>query len=241
MKIAIVGTGKMGQVIEGIATSRGHEIVLRANSKHPLSVDKLQESEADVAIEFTQPESAVKNIFTCFDAGVPVVTGTTGWFNRFNEVKGRCEQEQQCLFHASNFSIGVNLFFEVNKQLARLMNDHDAYEPEILEIHHTEKKDAPSGTAITTAEGILYELQRKDSWINDTEGQDSELCIESQRLPGVPGTHRVTYQSADDVLVLEHEAKGRNGFALGAVKAAEWARDKRGVFTMKDMLGIGQD
>ncbi len=226
----------MGKTIEDVAVKRGHEIGLRASSEEPFKSDDL--IGCDVAIEFSEPEAAVNNIFKCFDAHIPVVVGTTGWYGRFNEVEARCIESENTLFHATNFSPGVNMLFALNEKLATLMNDFDEYEPGILEIHHTEKKDSPSGTAITLAEGMLYHLKRKSEWVNHHSESPQELCIISERTPGVPGTHIITYTSADDGITLRHDAKNRIGFARGAVMAAEWVQNKKGVFTMRHLLNI---
>lgn len=236
MRIALIGYGKMGREIEEIALERGHSISLRSDSTHPFRAEDLKET--DVAIEFSTPETAVKHIFRCFDARIPVVCGTTGWYGRFNEVKHRCEEEAQSLFHATNFSFGVNVFFEINRLLARYMRDAEAYSSRITEIHHTEKKDAPSGTGISLAEIILDEVNRYTEWVNDLATQPGQLPLLSQRLPGVPGTHEVVWESEVDELKLIHTAHNRKGFALGAVMAAEWLHHKTGVFTMRHMLKL---
>ncbi len=236
MRIAIIGYGKMGKEIEKIALDRGHEITLRASSMHPFKSDDL--STSDVAIEFSNPKIAVDNIFKCFEGNTPVVVGTTGWYNRFNEVRHECENSGAALLHATNFSIGVNLFFQLNRQLAELMNKFEDYNPAMSEIHHTEKLDAPSGTAITLAEDLIYSLERKEKWVNDEESKPEELEIISKRIDSVPGTHNIKYSSAVDEITIEHLAKNRKGFALGAVLAAEWVVGKKGVFNMNDLLSI---
>lgn len=236
MKIAIIGYGKMGKEIEKVATSRGHEIVLRSTSKEPFLPADL--SETDVAIEFTHPDEVVKNIFKCFEGNTPVVTGTTGWYNRFNEVKDRCLEEEQSLFYATNFSLGVNLFFQLNKQLSRLMDPYDDYKAGIHETHHTEKKDAPSGTAITLAEDLVYESTRYKDWSDKDENESDILNVSSSRIEGVPGTHEIKWRSDIDEIEITHTAFNRKGFALGSVLAAEWVNDRHGVFTMRDMLKL---
>lgn len=236
MKIAIIGYGKMGKAIEEIALKRGHSIVLRSSSSEPFLPADLKE--ADVAIEFTRPEEAVKNIFKCFDGNTPIVTGTTGWFNRLNEVKSVCQEKNQSLFYASNFSLGVNLFFQLNKELTRLMEPHREYSASMTEIHHTQKKDAPSGTAISLAEDLIYESTQYDSWVNDKSEIENELPIISERIDDVPGTHEICWKSEIDKIEIIHTAFGRQGFALGAIIAAEWLGSKKGVYTMKHLLNL---
>lgn len=236
MKIAIIGYGKMGKEVEAAAIERGHEIILKIDSIDQLSSTKL--AEADVAIEFTTPESAVDNIKRCFDVKLPVIVGTTGWGQELEAVKKQCSQEQASLLYASNFSIGVNILFEVNKKLAQLMNNQEMYDVAMEEIHHTEKKDAPSGTAISLADGITMNLDRKKSWSLDNDVQAEEIHINSLREVNVPGTHIIKYRSDIDELEIKHTAKGRKGFALGAVMAAEWLPGKIGTFTMKDLLKL---
>ena len=235
MKIAILGYGKMGKVIEEIALQRGHSIDLKVNQTK-LDFDLL--SDCDVAIEFSAPESAVKNINKCFEANVPVVVGTTGWYAEFNAVQERCISENKGLLYATNFSVGVNIFYEINKKLAALMDVNSQYDVKVKETHHLQKLDAPSGTAISIAEGIIDNLDRKDSWKNDLIVFENELAIESIRTEDVPGTHVVKYESDIDFVEIKHEAKNRNGFAFGAVLAAEYIRGKKGVFTMKDVLSF---
>lgn len=237
MKIALLGYGKMGKAIESvIAGIPQHEVILRydGESAGPLTTSMLKE--ADVAIEFSTPDTAVLNIYTCFAAGVPVVVGTTGWHKQLPAVTLRCEETNSTLFWASNFSIGVNIFFAVNKYLAKVMNEQEQYDVTLEEIHHTEKLDAPSGTAITLATGVLEELDRKHVWVNQPAEGEEQLSIISKREEGVPGTHLVTYQSGIDTIEISHVAHSRLGFAQGAVKAAEWVHGKYGVYTMSDML-----
>lgn len=233
MKIALIGYGKMGKEIEQIALSRGHEIVFTSN--HAITNSSDQINSADVAIEFSQPDAAANNILACFDLGIPVVVGTTGWYNRLNEIKSEAESKGGTLLYATNFSIGVNILFHINEKLASIMNDVQEYEPSIQEIHHLQKLDKPSGTAITIAEGILQNLDRKKQWTLDEPSVD-DLHIDVLREPEVPGTHIIKYDSEVDFIEIKHEAKSRKGFALGAVKAAEWLQNKKGVFTMKDFL-----
>ena len=237
MNIAILGYGKMGKVIEEIATQRGHSITLKVN-KTNLDFDLELLRDCDVAIEFSSPESAIGNINKCFDASVPVVVGTTGWYAEFNTVQERCISENKGLLYATNFSVGVNIFYEINKKLAALMDANSQYDVALEETHHTQKLDAPSGTAISIAEGIIDNLDRKDSWKNDTIVSENELAIESIRTEDVPGTHVVKYESDIDVVEIKHEAKNRNGFAFGAVLAAEYINGKNGIFTMKDVLSL---
>ena len=239
MQIALIGYGKMGKAIEEIALKAGHTIVSRID----FNDDVLQGIKgADVVIEFTNPEAAKGNILKCFEAKVQVVVGTTGWYNDFDEIKLLAESTGNSLFYATNFSLGVNIFFELNKHLAKLMNTHEMYEPEMEEIHHLQKKDAPSGTAITLAEGLIANLDRKKTWVNreDENNKPSnpfELNIISKREGEVPGTHTITYKSDIDEITITHQAYNRMGFATGALKAAEWIKDKIGVYTMDDMLG----
>ena len=236
MKIALSGYGKMGKEIEKIALQRGHEIVVTFNDPDDWAGKEEQLAEADVAIEFSMPQSVVSNIFRCFDARVPVVVGTTGWFGQLEHVKEVCRKHNQSILYASNFSIGVNLFFELNKGLAKLMNDHEEYEVSVEETHHTAKVDSPSGTAIHLASDIIDGVDSKDVWTNEKTDKDYELDIVSHRIENVPGTHVVKYESDIDDIEIVHTAKSRVGFAKGAVLAAEWLTDKKGVFTMSDLL-----
>jgi 4-hydroxy-tetrahydrodipicolinate reductase len=238
MKIALIGYGKMGKAIEQIAVSRGHTIVLA------VSIDNLEDNtiekirQADVAIEFTGPESAFENILRCLDAGIPVVSGSTGWLARMEEAKSYCRQTGGAMLYASNFSVGVNIFFEVNKRLATLMAPHPEYEVKVSEIHHTEKKDSPSGTAITLAEQILEKIKRKKEWVNHNSDNLEELAILSERTDPAPGTHIIDYYSDIDTLTITHTAHSRRGFATGAVLAAEFIAGKKGIFHMSDVLGF---
>ncbi len=226
----------MGKEIEKIAQERGHEIVVTFDDPDDWVGKEQELAKADVAIEFSRPHSVVSNIFKCFDEKVPVVVGTTGWFGQLEHVKQVCRQHNQSLFYASNFSIGVNLFFEVSKVLAKLMNEHEEYAVRIEETHHKSKADAPSGTAIHLANDIIDGLDRKDVWLNEKNKKDYELEIISHRSENVPGTHEVHYDSEIDSLELKHTAKSRVGFAKGAVLAAEWLHHKKGVYTMSDLL-----
>jgi len=241
MKIAIIGYGKMGHIIEQVALQRGHSIVstIDIDNQDDFLSDAFHS--ADVAIEFTSPSTAFDNYQRCFAAGVPVVSGTTGWTSRLEEIKRQCEEEGKTFFYASNFSIGVNIFFAVNRYLAKLMNSFQAYDADLTEIHHIHKLDAPSGTAITLAEGILDEIDRKKAWRLNHEGETSnpdELSIHAIREGEVSGIHEVRYDSAVDLITIRHEAKSRVGFALGAVLAAEFTAGKKGFLQMKDLILI---
>jgi 4-hydroxy-tetrahydrodipicolinate reductase len=238
LKLALLGYGKMGKAIEKIALSRGHEIVVRAGSDASSWKD-LQK--ADAAIEFSVPASAPESIRRCFAAGIPVVVGTTGWYEHFEQISKECIEKGQSLFTATNFSIGVNIFFEVNKKLAELMNDHPAYSVSMEEVHHTHKLDAPSGTAISLANQVLEKIERLSAWENMEKGVQAVkgiLNIESKRIDEVPGTHTVTYDSAVDSIEIKHTAHSREGFALGAVLAAEWLPGRKGVFGMEHLLKL---
>lgn len=244
MKIALIGYGKMGRAIENAALSRDHEIVARINEG--ASEEELELlSMADVAIEFTAPHAAVGNIELCFDKKIPVVVGTTGWYEEYERLKKRCEEEGLSLLTATNFSIGVNIFFEINKRLAELMSDYPNYEVKMEEIHHTQKLDAPSGTAISLATQALDRLSWKKLWksVEDEkeEVNDSTMAIVSKRIDEVPGTHKVTYSSAIDDIEIKHTAHNRAGFAFGAVLAAEWLHTKKGVFTMENVIKNQQE
>lgn len=238
MKIALLGYGKMGKAIEEIALQKGHEVGLKINidNTDDLTYENLQK--ADVAIEFTGPESAVGNLKICFEAGVPVVCGSTGWLSKWDEVKQYCIDKNGSLVYASNYSVGVNLFFEVNKYLAQLMEAHQDYDVKLEEIHHTEKKDAPSGTAITLAEQVLEKISRKKSWVNEEAKEGEQLEIVSKRIDPAPGTHKITYTSSIDDIEITHTAHNRKGFAGGAVLAAEFIVGRKGIFTMKDVLNL---
>ena len=238
MKIALIGYGKMGKAIEEIALSKGHEIVLKIDANNTSDFTKENIQKADVAIEFTGPHTAFENISKCIEWAVPVVSGSTGWLDHFEKAKKLCEEEKGCLLYASNFSIGVNLFFEINKQVAALMEPYDNYNVSMTETHHTEKKDAPSGTAISLAEQILAQIGRKKKWVNDSSIEASDLIIRSERIDPAPGTHTISYDSAIDSIEITHTAHTRKGFASGALLAAEFANQKIGIFTMKDVLGL---
>lgn len=238
MKIALLGYGKMGKAIEEIALLKGHQIVLKIDHENLLDLTEENIEKADVAIEFTNPQSAVNNILYCLHASIPVVSGTTGWLNQLNTIETKCIEVNGSFLYASNFSIGVNIFFELNKKLAALMKPHSGYDVSIEEIHHTQKKDAPSGTAITLAEQIIASSKQKNKWINNATGNEHELAIISERIDEVPGTHSVKYVSDEDDLEIIHTAHNRKGFAEGAVLAAEFIEGKKGIFSMKDVLGI---
>jgi 4-hydroxy-tetrahydrodipicolinate reductase len=238
MKIALIGYGKMGKAIEEIAVSKGHEIVLKIDANNTSDFTKENIQKANVAIEFTGPDTAFENISKCIQWSVPVISGSTGWLAHFEKAKKLCEEKKGCLLYASNFSIGVNLFFEINKQVAALMEPYDNYNVSMTETHHTEKKDAPSGTAISLAEQILAQIGRKKKWINETSSEASDLIIRSERIDPAPGTHTVSYESSIDSIEITHTAHTRKGFASGAVLAAEFANQKMGIFTMKDVLGL---
>lgn len=238
MKIALIGYGKMGKEIEKIALDRGHEIVLKIDISNPedLTVQNLQK--ADVAIEFTIPTSAVANYKLCFEAGVPVVSGTTGWLDRQAEVHESCKKLNGTFFYTSNYSLGVNIFFALNKKLASLMAGHKEYFIEMTEIHHIHKLDAPSGTAITLAEGIMENIPTITNWVNEPTDKKDLLGIISERVDEVPGTHTIKYDSEVDYLEITHCSKSRKGLALGAVLAAEFSHDKKGILNMNDLLNI---
>jgi len=236
MKIALLGYGKMGKAIEEIALQKGHNIVLRIHDQNLDELTKKNLQKADVAIEFTSPQSAAYNILLCFESGVPVVCGTTGWLAQMDMVQQKCKEHNGTFLYASNFSIGVNIFFELNKKLAELMKHQLNYNVSIEEIHHTEKKDAPSGTAITLAEEIIRTSQQKNKWVNKISDTPNELSIISKRIDPAAGTHSVKYSSDVDDIEIIHTAHNRKGFAAGAVLAAEFIFDKKGIFSMKDVL-----
>lgn len=236
MKIALIGYGKMGKEIEKIARSRGHEIVCIIDINDAAMFDSPQFKNADVAIEFTAPQVAVENYRRSFEAAVPVVSGTTGWNERLPEIKALIAENNATLFWSSNFSLGVNIFVAVNKYLAKIMNQFPNYNVEMTEVHHTQKLDTPSGTAITLAEGIIENLDRKSSWVKETATASDQLVIKSLREGQVPGIHTIRYESDVDSIEITHDAKSRAGFALGAVLAAEFTKDKKGFLGMEDLL-----
>ena len=233
MKIALLGYGKMGKEIEKIALQRGHEIVLKKTETSDFSGLE----QADVAIDFSIPTAAVENISTCLNNGIPVVSGTTGWLQNYDEMVTLCNEKQGAFIYGSNFSVGVNLFFELNSYLAKLMSKINEYQVSMEEIHHTQKLDAPSGTAISLAEGIIKETKYNNWTLENPTAND--IQIDAKRIAEVPGTHSVFYRSAVDEIEIKHTAFSRQGFALGAVVAAEWLIGKKGVFTMKDVLDLG--
>ena len=238
MKIALIGYGKMGKAIEEIAINRSHEIVLKIDEDNLSDFTKENISNANVAIEFTGPHSAYENVKKALSFGVPLVCGSTGWVEKLEEMKKLCETRNGSFIYSSNFSVGVNIFFEINIKLAELITPHEDYEPQVTEIHHTAKKDAPSGTAITIAEQILEKNKRKKSWVNHITDNADELEILSERIDPAAGTHKVKYSSAIDDIEIIHTAHSRQGFALGAVLAAEFINNKKGCFSMKDVLGL---
>lgn len=237
MNIALIGYGKMGKAIGEIAKEKGHTTGLVIDLDNAADLNKENLANIDVAIEFTTPETAMKNILTCLDAGVPVICGTTGWLKDLEKVKDECRKKQGAFLYSSNFSIGVNIFFEVNKKLASLMS-RQPYAVTIEEIHHTQKKDAPSGTAITIAEQILSEYPGKKQWVNVSSDKEEELSIVSKRIDPAAGTHSVKYASDIDDIEIIHTAHSRKGFASGAVLAAEFIKGKKGIFKMQDVLGM---
>ena len=232
MKIALLGYGKMGKVIEQIALDRGHEIVLRKDQNN--TFEGLEH--ADVAIDFSIPDSAVTNISTCLEKGIPVISGTTGWLADYQKMVDLCQKNNGSFIYASNFSLGVNVFFELNDYLAKMMANLEQYQVSMEEIHHTQKLDAPSGTAITLAEGIIKNTNYSQWTLENPKA--NEIQIEAKRIENVPGTHSIFYDSTVDKIEIKHTAHSREGFALGAVVAAEWLVGKKGVFSMKDVLGI---
>jgi 4-hydroxy-tetrahydrodipicolinate reductase len=239
MNIALIGYGKMGKAIEAIALERGHCIVLTIDMHNAADLTAANLAKADVAIEFTSPHSAFDNVVKCLEAGVPLVCGSTGWLDKWNEVAVLREKKNGAMVYASNYSVGVNIFFEINKRLAELMAPHKEYDVKMEEIHHTEKKDAPSGTAVSLAEQILERIPRKEKWVNNNTGNSSELTIISERIDPAPGIHKVFYTSAIDDIEIIHTAHNRTGFATGAVLAAEFiATGKKGIFSMKEVLGL---
>jgi len=241
MKIALLGYGKMGKEIEKVALARNHSVSLfiDINNLQELTEDNLKK--ADVAIDFSIPAGAYENIMKCFKADVPIVCGTTGWLDRLDEIINCCRTEMNTFFYASNYSIGMNLFFDINKRLAKLMNRFDDYEVAIEETHHIHKLDAPSGTAITLAQDIIKELDRKERWALVPEKLQNSVPITAFRKDEVPGTHVITYNSAVDHIRIEHAAHNRKGLALGAVLAAEFIKDKKGYYTMNDLMNTGTD
>lgn len=237
MKIGLVGYGKMGQAIEKILLDKDHEISKIINIENVDEIESFSPSNTDVIIEFTSPESALANIKRCLAQKIPVISGSTGWLDHYDEVVDYCNKQETGFFYASNYSLGVNLFFKLNEQLAKMM-DGRGYDSSLLEIHHTQKLDAPSGTAITLAEGLIANNKSKSSWVNHVTDQQSELGIISERIDEVPGTHDVTYSSPVDTIKISHVAHSRQGFAQGAVLAAEFMVGKKGVYSMDDLLNF---
>ncbi|HEV3221750.1 MAG TPA: 4-hydroxy-tetrahydrodipicolinate reductase [Puia sp.] len=238
MRIVLIGYGKMGKAIERVAVARGHEVVLKIDLDNSIEMTRENLSKADLAIEFTGPSSAAANLLKCAEAGIRVVCGSTGWLEKYSDVKQAFEKKGSAFLYASNFSIGVNIFFELNKKLASLMVPFPEYTVEMREIHHTQKKDAPSGTAITLAEQILDKIPSLKTWVNRPPEQAGELPILSERLDPAPGTHIVKYYSSIDDIEIIHTAHNREGFAGGAVLAAEFIQNKKGIFSMNDVLGF---
>ncbi len=238
MNIALLGYGKMGKAIEEIALQKGHDTVLRIHDQNLEELTKQNLQKADIAIEFTSPQSAVQNILLCFQSGIPVVCGTTGWLAKMDMVQQKCKETNGTFLYASNFSIGVNIFFELNKRLAELMKGQLNYTVSMEEIHHTEKKDAPSGTAITLAEEIISALPQKTKWVNRNSDVSDELPILSKRMDPAAGTHSVKYSSDVDDIEIIHTAHNRKGFAAGAVLAAEFIFGKKGIYNMRDVLNF---
>lgn len=237
MKIALIGYGKMGKEIEEIAIQRKHEIIYKFDvNDSNFTIDNLKK--ADIAIEFSTPNSAYQNYMKCFEANIPVVSGTTGWLNHKEELQNYVKANNKSFFYASNFSLGVNIFFKMNEFLAKIMNRYPSYNIDITETHHIQKKDAPSGTAITLAEDIINNIERKNSWINEETKDTDKLYINSLRKVNVPGTHTIKYKSDVDIIEITHEAKNRKGFAEGAVLAAEFLIGKKGIYNMNDLLNL---
>ena len=238
MNIALIGYGKMGKAIEETALQRGHTILLKIDVDNADQFTKANLDKADVAIEFTGPHSAFENVKKLMQFGTRTVCGSTGWLEKIEEIKNDCKKNNTAFIYASNFSVGVNIFFEVNKRLAALMNAHEDYEIQLTEIHHTEKKDAPSGTAITLAEQVLENIPRKKNWVNHISDNPEELEILSERIDPAAGTHKVKYSSGIDDIEIIHTAHTRKGFALGAVLAAEFLKGKKGIYNMRDVLSL---
>jgi len=238
MNIALIGYGKMGKAIEEIALQRGHTIVLKIDLDNADELTKENLAKADVAIEFTGPHSAFENLKKLMQFGTATVCGSTGWLEKLDEINDDSKKNKAGFIYASNFSVGVNIFFEVNKKLAALMKDHEDYEVQLTEIHHTTKKDAPSGTAITLAEQVLENISRKKNWVNHISDNPEDLEILSERIDPAAGTHKIKYSSGVDDIEIIHTAHTRKGFALGAVLAAEFLKGKKGVYSMKDVLSL---
>lgn len=238
MKIAIIGYGKMGKTIEGLSDREGGEVVLKIGSDNLSDFTKVNLDKVDVAIEFSRPEAAFENLKKCLEAGTPVVSGTTGWLERRPEIEAICKANDGAFLYASNFSVGVNIFFAVNQYLAKLMNSHSQYDVEMEEVHHTQKLDAPSGTGITLAKQIIENISRKEKWVNEAAFAENEISLISKRIDKVPGTHSIFYESPIDTIEIKHTAHSREGFAMGSLIAAKWIIGKKGVFSMRDVLGF---
>ncbi len=238
MRIALLGYGKMGKAIEKVALERGHEVVFKIDLNNAAEKELINKDNVDVVIEFSSPHSAYANLEFCMNNGLKAVCGTTGWLESRKEIEQLCTENKASFFYASNYSIGVNLFFKINELLAKLMAPHEQYEIFTSEIHHTEKLDAPSGTAITLAEGIMNNINSKKTWVNNQIATKDELAIWSSREGKVPGTHTIKYISEIDEIEIKHTAYTRMGFALGAVLAAEWLKDKEGIYGMNDLLSL---
>lgn len=236
MNIAVVGYGKMGKSIEAIAKSRGHQISFIIDQDNPEDISKISPDNTDIAIEFSQPDAAFDNIMKLLNQGVKTLAGTTGWLDKYEEVTSLCKEKNGTFLYASNFSVGVNLFFELNEWLAKKMSQLEGFEAAMEEIHHTEKKDAPSGTAITLSEGIMKENPSITKWVNEESKEANTLGIISKREPGVPGTHTVTYSSPLETIEIKHTAHDRKVFAEGVIKVAEWATNQTGILAIKDFL-----
>lgn len=236
MKILLIGHGKMGQAIEEFAIQRGHSLVATVDVNDTLMPTLAEQ--ADVAIEFTHPDAAFENIKFCLEHNLPVLSGTTGWLDKMPEIEKICKENKGTFLYASNFSIGVNLFFKLNKFLAKLINPQTQYEPSMIEVHHTHKKDAPSGTAITLAEGIISEHDNYSTWKNEAKTGNGEIPITSERIGEIPGTHKITYKSEVDQISIEHEAYSRDGFVQGAVFVAEWLPSQKGIVNIDDFLKL---
>ncbi|OKL41719.1 4-hydroxy-tetrahydrodipicolinate reductase [Pontibacter flavimaris] len=238
MRILLIGYGKMGKTIEQTALAKGHQIIGRLTHSNVQELQNYTSANTDVAIEFTHPESAFANISYCLENGIPVVSGSTGWLDKYEDAQALCADNNGAFFYASNFSVGVNLFFHFNEYIAGKMKDYKEYSVAIREVHHLQKVDKPSGTGITTAEGILASYKDLSGWVSDNPEETTKLNIASEREPDVVGTHIVTYSSGVDTLELGHIAHSRAGFAEGAVMAAAWLQGRQGVYGMKDMLNL---
>ena len=236
MNIALIGYGKMGKTIETIAKIRGHKIVLIIEKKNLTELNRINLKKVDVAIDFSTPNSARTNIMKAIDSGIPVISGTTGWLDQYSEVIAYCDKKKGCFLYASNFSLGVNLFFELNKKMTEIMKQHEQYEVEVHEIHHKEKTDSPSGTAITLAEQIIAENKSFQRWSQNEISTEKSIKIISERKEKVTGIHQVNYNSQMDNISIKHKAHSRKAFALGAIIAAEWIKDKNGCYSMRDVL-----